>query len=139
MRHGTRPCPRTGRQDAVVQDEVDAWAGSQGGELLQELDRREEEVARAVVPLALQGDEDESVGRQCETLLRHRRAQHVAGQALDSRTVGTTEVRIADIAVGGTQSSYVSASGELRVRVRCKTTSGTFVANGNQLQISYQG
>ena len=62
----------------MVQHEVDAWAGSQGSELLQELDRREEEVARAVVPLALQGDEDESVGRQCETLLRDRRAQHVA-------------------------------------------------------------
>ena len=61
--------------------------GSQGSELLQELNRREEEVARAVVPLALQGDEDEAVGRQCEALLRHRRAQHVAAQALDSRTV----------------------------------------------------
>jgi hypothetical protein len=57
---------------------------------------------------------------------------------LDSRTVGTTEVRIADIAVGGTQSSYVSSSGVLRARVRCRTSRGTFVANGNQLQITYQ-
>ena len=45
MRYGARACPRTGRQDAVVQDEVDAWAGSQGSELLQELDRREEDGA----------------------------------------------------------------------------------------------
>src|SRR5439155_24195287 len=88
-----RPAPRRatvpahGGWDAVVQDVVDAWAGSQGGELLQELNRREEEVARAVVPLALQGDEDEAVERQCEALLRHRRAQHVEAQALDARTV----------------------------------------------------
>jgi Tol biopolymer transport system component len=57
--------------------------------------------------------------------------------ALASRKVGATEVRIADIAVGGTQSNYVGG-GELRVRVRCTTSRGTFVANGNQLQISYQ-
>ncbi|MGH2983228.1 MAG: DUF5050 domain-containing protein [Solirubrobacterales bacterium] len=62
--------------------------------------------------------------------------------ALASRKVGTTEVRIADIAVGfgGTPSSYVGPSGELRVSVRCTTTRGTsaVVANGNQLQISYE-
>jgi Tol biopolymer transport system component len=58
--------------------------------------------------------------------------------ALASSKVGTTEVRIADIAVGGTPSSYVGPSGELRVSVRCTTTRGTFVANGNQLQISYE-
>jgi dipeptidyl aminopeptidase/acylaminoacyl peptidase len=58
--------------------------------------------------------------------------------ALASRKVGTTQVRIADIAVGGTPSSYVGPTGELRVSVRCTTNSGTFVASGNQLQISYQ-
>ena len=58
--------------------------------------------------------------------------------ALASRKVGTTQVRIADIAVGGTPSSYIGPSGELRVSVRCTTTGGTFVAAGNQLQISYQ-
>jgi dipeptidyl aminopeptidase/acylaminoacyl peptidase len=54
-----------------------------------------------------------------------------------SRKVGSTQVRIADIAVGGTPSRYVGPSGELRVSVRC-TTRGTFIAKGNQLQISYQ-
>lgn len=57
--------------------------------------------------------------------------------ALNSKTVGTTEVRIADIAVGGTQSNYVGG-GEVRVRVRSSTTRGSFVTNGNQLQIRYQ-
>ena len=58
--------------------------------------------------------------------------------SLNSRTVSTTEVRITDLAVGGTQSNYVSGGGEVRVRVRCRTSAGTFVASGNQLQISYQ-
>src|SRR5205807_1732045 len=58
----------------MVEDKVDAGAGRQGGELLQQLDRREEEMTRSVVPLALERDEDESVGRQGEALLRHRRA-----------------------------------------------------------------
>ncbi|HEX2084539.1 MAG TPA: hypothetical protein VHF89_02575, partial [Solirubrobacteraceae bacterium] len=56
--------------------------------------------------------------------------------ALDTRSVGTTEVAVASLAVGGTLSSYVSG-GELRVRVRCTTTSGSFVASGNLLRISY--
>jgi subtilisin family serine protease len=55
---------------------------------------------------------------------------------LSSRTVGTTETRIADLAPSGTLADYVS-SGNLRVRVRCTTTAGSFYASANQLQIRY--
>ena len=37
-----------------------------------------------VVPFGLERDDHESVGRQRESLLRHRRARHVAAEALDS-------------------------------------------------------
>ena len=60
MAHGACPCPSPGRQDAVVDDEVDTRAGGQGGELLEELDRREEEMTRSVVPLTLERDQDEA-------------------------------------------------------------------------------
>ena len=53
MRYGARPRPSVGREYAVVQDEVDPRAWGQGGELLQELDRCEQEVGGAVVPLVM--------------------------------------------------------------------------------------
>jgi hypothetical protein len=59
---------------------------------------------------------------------------------LDSRTVGTTEVAIANLAPGGTQANYVSGSsgnGDVRVRVRCRTSSGSFFSSADLLQISY--
>jgi hypothetical protein len=56
---------------------------------------------------------------------------------LDQRSVGTTQVSLAGLPVGGTLSSYVNGVGELRVRVRCSTTAGTFAASGNLLRIGY--
>ncbi len=60
---------------------------------------------------------------------------------LDSRTVGTTEVTIANLAPGGTLADYVSGTagdGELRVRIRCRTSAGSFWSSGDLLQISYE-
>jgi hypothetical protein len=60
---------------------------------------------------------------------------------LDTRTVGTTEVAVLNLAPTGTLANYVSGSsgnGEVRVRVRCQTSSGTFFASGDLLQITYQ-
>jgi hypothetical protein len=56
---------------------------------------------------------------------------------LDSRSVGAADVRIANLVPGGTLSSYLSASGELRIRVRATNGSRSFTAYGNQLQIVY--
>jgi hypothetical protein len=58
---------------------------------------------------------------------------------LDSRSVGTAEVKVAKGA-GGTLSDYVSGpatDGELRVRVRCTSTSGTFTVRADQLTVTY--
>jgi hypothetical protein len=60
---------------------------------------------------------------------------------LDSRSVGTTEVGLANIAPAGAAADYVSGttgSGELRVRLRC-TRSANFSANGDLLRIAYEG
>ncbi len=60
---------------------------------------------------------------------------------LDSRSVGTTEVSIANLVPGGTLSRYVSGTtgdGELRVRVRCRVSGVPFFSSGDLLQISYQ-
>ena len=60
---------------------------------------------------------------------------------LDSRTVGTTEVSIANLVPGGTLSRYVSGTtgdGELRVRVRCRVSGVPFFSSGDLLQIAYQ-
>jgi subtilisin family serine protease len=61
---------------------------------------------------------------------------------LDSRTVGTTEVVLADLVPSGTLANYVSGTtgdGEVRVRIRCRTSSGpgAFFSSGDLLKISY--
>lgn len=60
--------------------------------------------------------------------------------ALDSRSVGTTEVLIADLVPGGTLADYVSGrsgNGELRVRVRCTRNSRSFYSRGDLMKIVY--
>ncbi|HEX2084540.1 MAG TPA: S8 family serine peptidase [Solirubrobacteraceae bacterium] len=56
--------------------------------------------------------------------------------ALDTRSVGPTEVTIEDVPVGGTLAGYVNG-GELRVRVRSTVVGDPFVASGNLLRIEY--
>jgi hypothetical protein len=59
---------------------------------------------------------------------------------LDSRSVGTTEVLIADLVPTGTLADYVSGSsgdGELRVRVRCTRSTGSFFSSGDLMKIVY--
>jgi subtilisin family serine protease len=55
---------------------------------------------------------------------------------LSSRSVGTTEVTLADLLPPGGAAQYVSSGGELRVRIRC-TRSANFIAQANQLKIAY--
>jgi serine protease len=59
---------------------------------------------------------------------------------LSSRSVGTTEVAIANLVPSGTQANYVSGAtgdGDVRVRVRCRRSSQSFFASGDLLRISY--
>ena len=58
---------------------------------------------------------------------------------LDSRSVGTTEVLVEKVPTG-TLADYVSGSsgpGELRLRVQCKTSSGSFFTSGDLMTASY--
>jgi hypothetical protein len=51
-----------GREDPVVEHEIDAGARGEGRELFEELEGLEEEVTRAVGPLPLQLQQDASGG-----------------------------------------------------------------------------
>jgi hypothetical protein len=59
--------------------------------------------------------------------------------ALDSRLVGTTELRV-DKPPSGSAADYVSGTsgdGELRVRLRCTRSSSSFYSSADLLRISY--
>ncbi|HEX8083115.1 MAG TPA: S8 family serine peptidase [Solirubrobacteraceae bacterium] len=75
--------------------------------------------------------------RSCTQVVEVYRFADARWVAIDTRTVGTTEVLLANVVVGGTLSSYVASNGDLHVRVRCATTAGTFTASGNLLRIGY--
>lgn len=62
---------------------------------------------------------------------------------LDSRSVGTTEVAISNLAPGGTLADYVSGTsgdGEVRVRARCTRSSGSssFYASGDLMKLDFE-
>jgi subtilisin len=78
-----------------------------------------------------------SNSRTCTQVLEIYRHTDARWIALDTRSVGTTQVLIGNVAVGGTQSAYRSSAGDVHVRVRCSTTSGSFTASGNLLRIGY--
>jgi len=59
---------------------------------------------------------------------------------LDSRSVGTSDVLIADLNPGGTLANFVtgrSGNGDVRVQIRCQTSSGSFVSSGNLMKIVF--
>jgi hypothetical protein len=59
---------------------------------------------------------------------------------LNSRSVGATEIALADLAPAGAAADYVSGTtgdGEVRVRIRC-TRTANFVASGDLMRITYQ-
>ena len=56
---------------------------------------------------------------------------------LDSRSVGTSEVALANLVPTGTLSAYRSSGGELRARVQCTRSSPSFYAIGNLLRVDY--
>ena len=74
--------------------------------------------------------------RSCTQTVAIWRWSDSTWQQLDSRAVSTTEVTIADLAPAGAAGAYVSATGELRVRVRC-TTTANFFPSGEVMRIAY--
>ncbi len=75
----------------------------------------------------------------CTQRLYIKRWTNNAWVQLDSRSVGTTEVRI-DALPGGNAADYVSGTagdGELQLRVRCTRSKLGFLASGDLMQITY--
>jgi hypothetical protein len=74
--------------------------------------------------------------RACTQVLQVYRWTTSSWVQIDSRSVSTTQVLIADLSPTGAAANYVSAGGEVRVRVRC-TTSASFNTAGNLMQITW--
>lgn len=78
--------------------------------------------------------------RSCTQTIAIWRWSNSSWVTLDSRTVGTSEIAIANLAPSGTLANYVSGStgdGEVRVRVRCRVSGSAYFASGDLLQIAY--
>ena len=65
----------------MIQNHVDRGTGNEGRELLQELDRLEEEMGSAITPHGLEFDEDASVGTELDAVLGEAGAEEVARQS----------------------------------------------------------
>ena len=76
-----------GGEDAVVQHEIDARPRGQGGELFEEFPGLEEQVAGAIVPDALQLQQDAAVAGEPEAVLGDRRPEQVAAELLEPAAV----------------------------------------------------
>ena len=70
--HGAGTPASMGSKNSVVQHEIDARARSQGGELFEEFQGLEEEVVRAIVPGALELQQDATVRGEPKTVLGGR-------------------------------------------------------------------
>jgi subtilisin len=79
-----------------------------------------------------------SNSRSCTQTLSIYRWSDGAWVTLSSRSVGTSQVLLANMVPSGNPSDYVSGSGELRVRVRCTRSSGSFYSRGNLMRIAYE-
>ena len=75
---------RPGSQDAVIEHQVDPRSRRQRSEALQEFYRIEEQMGGPVRPGASQLKSDLAVFGPVEAVLRHRRAQGVAGDPLQA-------------------------------------------------------
>lgn len=76
-----------GGEDSMVQHKIDARARSQGGELFEEFQGLEEQVAGAIVPGALELQQDAAVPGEPKAILSDRGPQQVAAELLEPRTV----------------------------------------------------
>ena len=71
----------------MVEHQVDGRPGCDGGELLQQLDRLEEEMGGAIAPHCLELDEDAAVGAELDAVLGERGAEEVAAEPFEAGAV----------------------------------------------------
>ena len=63
-----------GREDAVIKHQIDPGARRQGRQLFEQLERLEEQMARAVCPGGLEREQDAAVTQQPEPVLGNSRS-----------------------------------------------------------------
>ena len=71
----------------MVEHQVDGGAGDDGGELLQQLDRLEEQMGGAIAPQRLECDEDAAVGPELDAVLGERGAEEVAAEPFEAGAI----------------------------------------------------
>jgi hypothetical protein len=76
--------------------------------------------------------------RSCTQTLSAWRWSDSTWQQFDSRAVTTADVTISEATPPGAASGYISATGELRVRVRCTGPTANFFSRGDLMRIVYQ-
>jgi hypothetical protein len=76
--------------------------------------------------------------RSCTQTLSAWRWSDSTWQQFDSRTVTTIDVTISDLAPAGAATGYISATGDVRVRVRCTGPTANFFSSGDFMRIGYQ-
>ena len=79
------------RKHAVVEHEVDPRPWGERGQLLEQRERLEHELARAVRPRGLEREHDAAIGQEPEPVLGHCRAEIGARTGPD--TFGTLPIR----------------------------------------------
>jgi len=72
---------------AVVEHEVDPRPWGERGQLLEQLQRLEHELARAIRPRRLERERDAAIVEEPEPVLRHRRAEQIAAELFQARAV----------------------------------------------------
>ncbi len=76
--------------------------------------------------------------RSCTQTLSAWRWSDSTWQQFDSRAVTTADVTVGDATPPGAASGYISATGEVRVRVRCTGPTANFYSRGDLMRIVYQ-
>ena len=76
--------------------------------------------------------------RSCTQTLAAWRWSDSTWQQFDSRAVTTADVTITEATPPGAASGYISATGEVRVRVRCTGPTANFYSRGDFMRIVYQ-
>ena len=75
------------REHAVVEHKVDPRPRRERGELLEQRQRLEHEMARAVGPGGLEREQDAAIGQEPEPVLGHRRAEQIAAELFQARAI----------------------------------------------------
>jgi hypothetical protein len=75
------------REHAVVEHEVHPRPWRERGELLEQLQRLEHEMARAIRPRGLEREHDAAIVQEPESVLSHRRAEQIAAELFQARAI----------------------------------------------------